>query len=111
MISKKNKFHIYLRNDESEAFNREIKGLAAPVDLEGCDLSNVDMRKFNLKNSNLRNAYLKMADLRGIDLSEADMEGCSINRANISGAYFPRNISAAEIKLSVDHGTRMRAKS
>jgi len=108
MEMRKNKFHIFAREEESEKFNDELKNLSGPVDLEGCDLSNLDLRKFNLKNANLKNAYLKMADLRGVDLSQAQMEGASINRAHISGVYFPRNISAMEIHLSVEYGARMR---
>jgi uncharacterized protein YjbI with pentapeptide repeats len=106
--SKKNVYQTYIRSDESARFNAEIADLGAPVDLEGCDLSNQDLRKFDLRTANLRNAYLKMTDLRGVDLSEAQMDGASINRARISGAFFPRNIPAREILLSVEHGTRMR---
>jgi len=111
MNLKKNKFHAYIRNEEHEKFNTELASAGDPVDLENCDLSNLDLRGFNLNNANLRNSYLKMADLRGVDLSNAQMEGASVNRAHISGAYFPRNISAAEIMLSVDKGTRMRCNS
>jgi uncharacterized protein YjbI with pentapeptide repeats len=107
--TKKNTFQSYIRNDEAERFNSEIATLAGPVDLENCDLSNQDLRRFNLRSANLRNAYLKMADLRGVDLSDAQMDGASINRAHISGAFFPRNIPAQEVWLSIEHGTRMRA--
>ncbi|MEI6128078.1 MAG: pentapeptide repeat-containing protein [Pseudomonadota bacterium] len=108
MEMRKNKFHAYARDEEFEKFNSELKTLTEPVDLESCDLSNLDLRKFNLKTANLKNSYLKMADLRGADLSEAYLEGASINRAHISGAYFPKNVSAEEIQLSVEHGTRIR---
>jgi len=111
MDLKKNKFHAYIRNEEHEKFNAELSALSEPVDLENCDLSNLDLRGFNLKHANLKNSYLKMADLRGVDLSDAHMEGASINRAHVSGAYFPKNISAAEIMLSVEKGTRMRCNS
>ena len=105
---RKNKFHAYARDEEIEKFNAELKTLTEPVDLENCDLSNLDLRKFNLKTANLKSAYLKMADLRGVDLSESRLEGASINHAHISGAYFPRTLSAEEIHLSVEYGTRMR---
>ena len=48
------------------------------------------------------------ADLRGIDFRKARLEGASINAAKISGAYFPVELSAGEIELSLLHGTRMR---
>jgi len=108
MHIRKNKFHSYVRDEEPEKFNSEIQKLDGPVDLEDCDLSNLDLRSFNLRTANLQNSYLKHADLRGVDLSEAQMEGASINQARISGAYFPRSISAREIQLSVEHGTRIR---
>jgi uncharacterized protein YjbI with pentapeptide repeats len=104
----KNRFHEYIRDENHDTFNSEIKMLNGPLDLENGDLSNQDLRKFYLKNANLKNSYLKMADLRGVDLSEADLDGASINRAHISGCYFPANISALEIQLSVEYGTRMR---
>jgi len=108
METRKNKYQVYIREDEPERFNAEIATLVGAVDLEGCDLSNQDLRKFTLRTANLRNAHTKMADLRGgVDLSEAQLDGASINRAHISGAFFPRNIPAQEIRLSVEYGTRM----
>ena len=56
----------------------------------------------------LRGSYLRDADLRGVDLRHVDMEGCSLYHAKISGAYFPTNLSAAEISMSVQYGTRVR---
>lgn len=108
METNKNPFQAHIRNDQPELFNAAITGLAGPVDLEGCDLANQDLRRFNLRTANLRNAYLKMADLRGVDLSAADLDGASINRARISGAFFPRNLDPSEIRLSLEHGTRLR---
>ena len=47
-------------------------------------------------------------NLRGADLREANLEGASIAHAQISGAYFPAQLSADEILLSMQFGTRMR---
>ena len=55
-----------------------------------------------------RGGSLKDADLRGVDLKLAKMEGASIHGAHISGAYFPNELSADEIELSLRTGTRMR---
>ena len=49
-----------------------------------------------------------MSNLRGIDFSEARLEGASIHGAQISGVYFPAQLRADEISLSLEHGTRMR---
>ena len=48
------------------------------------------------------------ADLRGVDLRSCQMEGASIAHAQISGAYFPAELSADEILMSLNFGTRMR---
>ena len=50
-------------------------------------------------------------DRRSVDLRGARLEGASINAAKISGAYFPQELSASEIELSLLHGTRMRYRS
>jgi hypothetical protein len=36
------------------------------------------------------------------------MEGASLHAAHVSGAYFPRELTAPEIEMSVKIGTRMR---
>jgi uncharacterized protein YjbI with pentapeptide repeats len=46
--------------------------------------------------------------VRGLDLREANLEGASIAHAQISGAYFPAQLCADEILLSMQFGTRMR---
>jgi len=110
MEIRKNKFHALLREGNIEEFNREVEKSNDRVDLENCNLRGLDLRETNLKRANLKNSYLKMADLRGVDLSEALLEGASINKARISGVYFPKELSAEEILLSVEHGTRLRIK-
>jgi hypothetical protein len=46
-----------------------------------------------------------------MDLRKVDLDGASIHNARIGGTYFPVNIPAGEIELSVKHGTRMRASA
>ena len=60
--------------------------------------------------ADLRGAYCKGVDLRGVDLSEAKLEGASFHLARISGAYFPKNVSAEELMMSLDLGTRIRCR-
>ncbi len=110
MEIRKNKFHELLRDGNIDEFNREVSLLEDRVNLENCNLRGLDLRKANLKRANLKDSYLKMADLRGVDLSEALLQGASLNKARISGVYFPKEISAEEILLSVEHGTRIRIK-
>lgn len=64
--------------------------------------------EFNKQKPQEGSINLRSADLRGIDLREANLEGASIAHAQISGAYFPAQLSADEILLSMQFGTRMR---
>ncbi|MFQ5697773.1 MAG: pentapeptide repeat-containing protein [Myxococcota bacterium] len=90
----------------------EFNALAGedPPDLEAHDLRGIDLRGADLSHANLRDAYLRNADLRGADLRHADLEGASLHGARVSGVRFPSEIDAAEIRLALDHGTRLRAR-
>ncbi len=110
MEVRKNKFHELLRDEKITDFNNDIKALDEPVNLENCNLRGVDLRKANLKNANLKNSYLKLADLRGVDMSGAQLEGASFNKARVGGVLFPKNVTSAEIRLSIEFGTRVRVK-
>jgi uncharacterized protein YjbI with pentapeptide repeats len=88
-------------------FNKLVAAGKAP-DLNNQNLSDLDLRSFNLKNANLSGAYLRGANLSGLDLSGANLDGASIKNAAISGCLFPRSLSACEIQLSHERGTRMR---
>lgn len=96
-----------LRSGDVAGFERAV-GNRASVDFSDSDLRSADLRKFNLKKVILRGAYLKDADLRGVDLREHDLEGCSLHNAKLGGAYFPKNLTAAEIQMSASLGTRLR---
>ena len=97
-----------LRVGEVEAFHKNIEGRDV-VDFSGTDLRATDFRKVDLSRVVLRDAYLRDADLRGCDLRHMDLEGASLQNAKISGAYLPTNLSAEEIRMSLRHGTRLRA--
>ena len=78
-----------------------------------CDLSGADFRGFSLCGINaddldLSNCYFRVSNLRGVDFSKAKLEGASIHGAQISGVKFPPELDPEEIKLSLEHGTRMR---
>jgi len=54
-------------------------------------------------------SYFRQTDLRGVDFSNClSLEGASFHGAKISGAFFPSEIRADEILLSLEHGTRIR---
>jgi uncharacterized protein YjbI with pentapeptide repeats len=96
-----------LREGDVEEFNAR-RAAGESCDLRGCDFRSSDLRRLHAKGLDLRDCYFHSADLRGVDLTEAKLEGASINAAKIAGTYFPRELSAEEITLSLTHGTRMR---
>ena len=98
-----------LRDEKVEAFNREVARGAVP-DLVNANLRMVNLRGANLRNADLRGAYLRNADLRGVDLSCANLDGASIYQARVSGTWFPPDLAADEIRLCLEHGTRLRAR-
>ena len=77
-------------------------------ELRGADLRGLDLRNLDTQGLDLRGCYLRHADLRGLDLTQAMLEGASISSAKISGTYFPEGLTAEEINLSLQHGTRFR---
>ncbi len=84
------------------------KAAGERVDLRSCDLRGVDLRGVDADGLDFSDSYFRQADLRGVDFRKARLEGASINAAKISGTYFPADLSASEIELSLLHGTRMR---
>ena len=98
---------LLLRDGKVEEFNQAAER-GANVDLLAANLRGVDLRDAILRRADLRNAYCHTADLRGVDMSQANIEGASFHRARISGCYFPQNVSAEELRMSVDLGTRIR---
>lgn len=96
-----------LRDGKVPEFN-ERKKHGEKIDLSNCDFRSVDLRGLETDGLDLSGCYFRQSDLRGIDFSKANLEGASINAAKISGVYFPPQLSADEITLSLLHGTRMR---
>ena len=96
-----------LREGEVEEFNTR-RASGETCDLCGCDFRTLDLRNLDASGLDLRDCYFRQADLRGVDLTNANLEGASINAAKISGAFFPPELSAEELMLSLTHGTRMR---
>jgi hypothetical protein len=103
----KDKAYLCLRVGDFDGFHAEIAD-RKEVDFSDADLRAVDFRRGNLDKVVMRGAYLRDADLRGMDLRRLDLEGCSLLNAKVSGTYFPANLSAEEIQMSLQHGTRLR---
>lgn len=105
----KNDNHLYrlLREGHIREFNT-ARERGENTDLTGCDFRGVDLRGMEAAGLDLSGCYFRQADLRGVDFSDTRLEGASIHATKISGAYFPPELSATELTLSLVHGTRMR---
>ncbi|MCB2426072.1 pentapeptide repeat-containing protein [Methylophaga pinxianii] len=97
-----------LRDGKIEEFNHRIaKG--EKVDLTSCDFRHLNLQGLIANGLDFSNSYFRQADLRGIDFSQCiSLRGASIHGAKISGVFFPSPLTAEEITLSLQHGTRMR---
>ncbi|MCW9013693.1 MAG: pentapeptide repeat-containing protein [Gammaproteobacteria bacterium] len=104
---KNDELYRLLREGKVEEFNQR-KAAGETCDLTGADFRGVHLNGLDADGLDLSNSYFRMANLRGIDFSKANLEGASIHGAQISGAYFPAELEAAEINLSLEHGTRLR---
>lgn len=100
--------YLALKNENVEAFNQAKAKQSALPSFDHCDFRGLDLRGMNADGLNLNSAYFRGADLRGVDFRKATLEGASIAGAKISGCYFPVELTADEIIMSLNHGTRMR---
>jgi len=104
---KDNEMYRLLREGNIDDFNQR-KAAGEDCDLSAADFRSVSLVGLNADGLDLSDSYFRMSNLRGVDLRQANMEGASIHGAQISGAYFPADLDAAEIELSLQHGTRLR---
>lgn len=99
-----------LREGKVSTFNEE-KARGKRCDLTNCDFRGLDLRGLDTRDLDFSGCYFRQSDLRGVDLSKAKLEGASIHGARIAGAYFPKEIPADEIIMSLTHGARMRYRN
>lgn len=99
-----------LRDEKVTEFNK-LRAQGNSCDLTGCDFRGLDLRNLDVKGLDLSNAYFRGADLRSLDFRGCKLSGVSIADAKISGCFFPDDISAQEILLSMQQGTRIRQPS
>ncbi len=96
-----------LRDGKIDEFNAKKQG-GEYCNLKSSDFRSLDLRGLDAVGLDFRGAYFRMTDIRGIDFRGSLLDGASINGAKISGTYFPLEISAQEVLLSLEHGTRIR---
>ncbi len=104
---KDNEMYRLLRDENIKEFNKR-KEAGETCDLTGADFRNLVLSGINSGGLDFSGCYFRGTDLRGIDFSNSKLDGASIHDAQISGALFPSALSADEITLSLNHGTRMR---
>ena len=96
-----------LLGERIDGFNLKKKNLDLSK-LSGKRYQGLDLRNLYAEGLDLSDSHFRNTDLRGIDFRTTNLEGCSFAGAKISGCYFPKNLSAIEITMSVDKGTRVR---
>lgn len=99
--------YTLLREGKITEFNARFKTGEKP-ELSNYDFRSVDLRGIEVAGMDFRGSYFRQADLRGVDLSQCNLEGASIHGTKISCTLFPKELSAQEILLSNQQGTRMR---
>lgn len=97
-----------LREGKVDEFNQRIAA-GEKAELSACDFRHINLQGINAQGLDFSNSYFRQADLRGVDFSAcASFNGTSIHGAKISGTYFPAELRAEEILLSLNNGTRLR---
>ena len=96
-----------LRQEDIKGFNEQRDKLDTSNLCSG-DYRGRDLRNMQAEGLDFSNSYFRNADLSGIDFRETNLEGASLLDAKLSGTYFPAALSAEEIRLSLDTGTRLR---
>ena len=104
---KQDPLYQLLRNEDIKAFNEQRDSLDTG-ELKSGDYRGRDLRNLNAKGLDFSNAYFRGADLRSIDFRGTRLAGASLADAKISGCFFPDNLPAQEILMSLEQGTRLR---
>jgi uncharacterized protein YjbI with pentapeptide repeats len=108
----KNAMYDLIRSEQIAEFNRrKLAGESTDGLLRGADFRGLDLRDLDADGLDLSDAYFRAADLRGLDLRNTRIEGASFCQAHISGCFFPKEVSAEEIRLSIDLGIRIRYRN
>lgn len=102
--------YTLLHKEDVRGFNRDRQDIDV-IDFKGGDFRGLDLRELNAAGIDFTDAYFRAADLRGLDLRNTQLEGASLSHAKISGTYFPAELSADEILMSVNFGTRLRYRT
>ena len=103
-VIKTDPLYQLLRNEDIKSFNEQRDSLDTS-ELRSGDYRGRDLRNMNAEGLDFSNSYFRNADLSGIDFRNTNLEGASLLDAKLSGTYFPKELSATEIRLSPVAGT------
>ena len=106
-IKRQKKLTLLYEEGGREKFN-ELVAQGKIQNLQNQNLANLDLRWYNLSNMDFSGSYMRGVNLSGLDLRGANFSGVSLKDAKVSGCYFPKDLSAEEIRLSLEFGTRVR---
>jgi uncharacterized protein YjbI with pentapeptide repeats len=106
-VIKQDPLYQLLRTEDIKGFNEQRDALDSS-NLKSGDYRGRDLRNMNASGLDFSNSYFRNSDLSGIDFRNTNLEGASLLDAKLSGTYFPEELSATEIRLSLDTGTRLR---
>jgi uncharacterized protein YjbI with pentapeptide repeats len=102
-----NEMYLLLRDENIEEFNSRRKE-GEELDLSGLDFRGLDLRGMKADGIDFSNCYFRQTNLAGLNLTRCKLEGASIGGANISGTFFPKELRAEELMMSLKSGTRLR---
>ena len=106
-VIKQDPLYQLLRTEDIKGFN-EQRDILDSSNLKSGDYRGRDLRNMNASGLDFSDSYFRNSDLSGIDFRNTNIEGASLLDAKLSGTYFPEELSATEIRLSLDTGTRLR---
>ena len=106
-IKRQKKLSLFYEQDGRKKFNELVDQGKIPH-LQNQNLENLDLRGYNLSNMDLSGSYMRGVNLSGLDLRGSNFSGVSLKSAKVSGCYFPKDLPADEIRLSLEFGTRVR---
>jgi uncharacterized protein YjbI with pentapeptide repeats len=106
-VIKSDPLYQLLRQEDIKGFNEQRAELDTSQ-LKSGDYRGRDLRNMNAAGLDFSDSYFRNADLSGVDFRTTKLEGASLLDAKLSGTYFPAELPAEEIRLSLDTGTRLR---
>jgi uncharacterized protein YjbI with pentapeptide repeats len=105
---KRQKRPSFLVDDGGRKIFNDLVAQGNTPPLQKQNLATLDLRGYNMANADLSDSYMHGVNLAGVDLRNANLSGASMRAANVSGCYFPKDLPADEIRMSLEYGTRIR---